>query len=386
MTELTCDNTCQHEWRLYWVTLSGAINITVAVFGLVLNSIGIHVMQKTNENHLFRSLLISLLSFDTGVLVTTFLSSLHSMEICSVILAYLFPYFIHPFFYIFVCCSIITTVAITFERFKTLKDPIMNRNKNLSPSYKDNMLKRHICISLVVSFIYNIVRFFEYKVEHVPDYIYDIYVSQNVMINTPSPSVEHITKNGKWQSIVQQQEIYHNSSFRTVVAITDSIVLGFVPLVILTYLNFSIYRMVRKEKKNISRVIDVPLNPKTQDERKFNGVTSDDIKMAVVLMAIVAVFIFCYLFWLLHAILYAIWCTKCNLEPKQDSFCSIQYEGFYYFFDYGGRILITFNSSINVLLYGIIQKNFRKEMKEVLSKNWKTLRLNLITVMNKTIP
>ena len=144
--------------------------------------------------------------------------------------------------------------------------------------------------------------------------------------------------------------------------------------------------MVRKEKKSISRVIDVPLNPKNQDERKSNEVTSDDIKMAVVLMAIVGVFIFCYLFWLLHAILYAIWCTKCNLEPKQDNFCLVQYEGFYYFFDYGGRILITFNSSINVLLYGIIQKNFRKEMKEVLSKNWKTLRLNLITVMNRTIP
>ena len=378
MSEVTCDNVCKLEWRIFWSTIAASINISVAVLGLLLNSIGMFVLQKSKETLLFKKLLICLLAFDSGVLVTTIMGAVHSLEVRSVVLVYLFPYFIHPFFYICVECSICTTVVITYERYKALKDPIIYRNTNICPSHQKNMLKRHLGISIAVSCIYNIVRFFEYKVEYVPDHIYNIYLSQHQVILSPHPSIEHEGKDGKWNSIVQQQGLYHNSSFRTAIAITDSIVLGLLPLLSLIYFNITIYKTVKKERKIVSRIIEVPLNPKYPINKNSNGITNEDLKMAIVLMAIVGVFIFCYLFWLLHAIIYAIWSIRCNLhQVLKDDFCKVQDEGWYLFFDYGGRILITLNSSVNVLLYGTIRKNFRRKTKEVLSESWKTLTINL---------
>ena len=378
MSEVTCDNVCKHEWRIFWGTISSSVNILVAVVGLLLNSLGMYVMQKSSDILLFKKLLVCLLAFDSGVLVTTIMGALHSLDIRSVVLIYLFPYFIHPFFYICVGCSIFTTVVITYERYKALKDPIIYRNTNLCPSYQNELIKRHLAISIALSCMYNIVRFLEYKVEYVPEQIYDIYKSQGIVIQTPHTSIERGQKDGNWKSIVQQQSLYHDSSFRTVIAITDSIVLGLVPLLLLIYFNMTIYKTVKKERKIISGIIEIPLNPKYPINKNTNGITNDDIKMAIVLMAIVGVFICCYLFWLLHAILYAIWCIRCNLHQILiDDFCKVQDEGWYLFLDYGGRILITLNSSVNVLLYGIIQKNFRKETKEVLSERWKSLTIYL---------
>ena len=222
--------------------------------------------------------------------------------------------------------------------------------------------------------------FYEFNVQHIPTDRYDYLVEQNEIIVAHDMTLKDLDEDAEWKPMVREQKVYHNSEFRTVVAVADSFALGLVPLVLLMYFNISIFIMVQKEKNIISKTTDVPLNPK--DGMKTD---SEDIKMALVLMAIVGVFIFCYLFWLLHAILYAIWCIECNLhQEKENDFCNIQNEGYYLFFDYGGRVLITLNSSVNVFLYGIIQRKFRKEVKEVFANSWKSLTTNRTTFYTTT--
>ena len=158
------------------------------------------------------------------------------------------------------------------------------------------MLRSYLLGSIIFSSMYNIVRFFEYQVECVPERIYNHYVSQHYTITPPHKPFKNQGENGNWYSIVQEQDVYHESDFRTVVAITDSFVLGLIPLLLLMFFNISIFIMVQREKKIISKTTDIPLDPKDRSKNKNRKADAEDVKMAMVLMAIVGVFIFCYLF------------------------------------------------------------------------------------------
>ena len=376
MEEQVCDNVCIQDWRvLLGYYIAGITNIVVATIGLFVNFLGIYILQRGNEKHLFKKLLISLLAFDSCVLVTTIMSALYErLMIRSDILVYLFPYFSYPFFYIFVCCSTFMTIAISHERYQALKDPIIYRNTNESHSYQNRKLLKYLILAITVSCAYNIVRFFEHEVENIPSAFYENYLKdQKVIVNYWDNHVASDMEKGMVKPIVQKQEWYIMLYFRTVFAVADSVILGFIPLALLLYFNIRIFKIVKKERLVLGKTISV--------NQKSNGrsdIKSDEIRMAMVLFAIVGSFIFCYLFWLHHAILYAIWCIKCNLlERKTDEYCNVTDQSWYMVLDYGGRVLITLNSSINVLFYGFVQKKFRKDTKNTLSQRWQSLTMKV---------
>ena len=121
--------------------------------------------------------------------------------------------------------------------------------------------------------------------------------------------------------------------------------------------------------------------------------------MATTFLAIVAAFIICYSLWYVHEIIRAIetvYCTKEDVEdddyddyeddyndydqssPKvettttrpdeslTDVICCAQYQLWYYLIIYLSNVLITVNSSINIILYGFSGEKFRREAKAII--------------------
>ena len=128
--------------------------------GLAMNVFGLCVFYRMKKKQLFHQLIFTLAIMDSFVLVfEIFKAVFRGLNIHNEITTLLYPYFIHPFFNICICCSIYLTISVSHERYTTLKDPIRLTNT------RDRRRKRKFLIyfvsTLTFSVLSNITRFFE---------------------------------------------------------------------------------------------------------------------------------------------------------------------------------------------------------------------------------
>jgi hypothetical protein len=206
--------------------------------------------------------------------------------------------FIYPLGMIAQSGSVWTTCLITAERYLAIAHPL----KALTLSTK----KRALCSLLIVSiisFVYNIPRFFEIHVE------------------------EKISGRPEFkQTDLRAGNVYY---FWSYVVAAYLIFLYAIPLFLLSYLNTKIYQAIKKANR---------------DRSSLSRVQDNELNIAYMLVLLVAIFVFCNL----PAFVVSI------LEHFQPPFLN-EMTNF-------SNFLVCFNSSVNFVVYCTFGKKFRERL------------------------
>ena len=352
--------------------LDGILDVAVATLGIPLNSLGIFILCRRKNRPLFLSLMLCLFSIDSLVLVTTILTKslliAINNEYVIVTITFLYPYFSHPVLHIAVYSSVWLTVLMSYERYQALKNPIEYSHKNRMPNFQKKRVLTNIFIVGLFSTIFNIEKFLEYKTVDVSKkgqiYIWEDkqpWISSKEKFDEPpitfnSSDVCPFVKETNWT----QNEIFVNYLFWS-----DFILRGILPLILLIFFNLNIFFFIKRENKTIHQSLG------TSHE---NNAKLQEIKMAKIFLSIVSAFIVCYAFWYVPKIIKAFDKLLCEDSSSMDtddgvpySVCCYDQMIWYHIIEYVGNILITLNSSINLVLYGLTGETFKKDAKDVLN-------------------
>ena len=161
------------DWDLvnayhFWV--KGILLFFVAIVGLILNIIAVHVLATRNSmKNTFNSLLICLFCVDSCYLIFTSVmcvqTLLHTTGKNDDFITLLVPDFLYPIMSITLTGSILMTVGIAHERHLAIKSPIKHRQSMRSSRSRRSRLIKYVLIVTVCSFAINATKFLELKIE-----------------------------------------------------------------------------------------------------------------------------------------------------------------------------------------------------------------------------
>ena len=155
----------------------------------------------------------------------------------------LFPYLLYPGQQTAMTISIFLIVAITFERYVAVHNPI-DYQQAMNDAYAvPRRLLKYLLPVIVCAVAFNVPRFFEATWDYVQD---------------PETNVTHVRLN--------VTELRINPIYSTYVNWSQSIVLGFVPAVLLIYFNTKIWIDIRY-KTNTAKC---SVRPKMSEEGRAN--------------------------------------------------------------------------------------------------------------------
>ena len=343
-----------------------------------MNIFGLCVFRRIKNQHSFHKLIICLTIVDTCVLLLSIVDGVYrGLVVRSEFLTQIYPYFVHPCFYMCVCCSIYITICISHERYSALKDPVRYSNISMQQTKKWKFLK-YFLATLIFSIIYNIIRFSDFQTvcldddsdyQFIKKYNITILDSDTVLRSTPGACND--PREDTKMTILDRNILFNNETsngiFRTVIATTDCLVLGLVPFVLLIFFNASIYGFVRKQRQKIGPRINMSIeNQQVEDRIRIN-----EIRMAVSFITIVAVFFICHSVWLVSSVIGAIFDWKalnktCHTNEQTKGFCEEIISPWYIKLTYASRLLMVINSAVNILLYGVVWNQFREEARDML--------------------
>ena len=366
-----CDlhhGTCREEFKDGSSNkILGVSGILVASLGLILNSFGLYVLLRNKEKHMFHKLLYCLVTFDSCVLIFSILDAIYrGLKAQDRILVYGYPYFIFPGFYISVTCSIYMTICLSHERYSALKDPIRYSKTIELQGYQNRKIRKYLLATVCGSIVYNIFRFFEFKIYCVLKTVYD---NKNLFIGNNVPIVSYtqwkdylmncsIEGDAKEVVVVKLDDINlldteeDNGIFIRATSYSDCFVLGIIPFLLLIYFNTRTSLCVKKQRE---RIRDLSISS-TESKKIEIRILKNEIMMAICFMVIVTVFLICYAVNLIYGIISAS-AYMDNYETPQRWFFIMRDVG---------RLLIIVNSSVNILLYGFVVRTFREEIMETI--------------------
>ena len=363
---------CREKYKSdtsFWIL--GVGGILIASLGILLNTFGLFIVWKCKQKHIFQKLIVCLLIFDIILLFFSIIDfSFRGLNYRSAFIVHGFSYFVYPGFYIFLFCSIYMTVCISHERYSALQDPIRYSQKVYDEEYQNRKIKKCLAYIIIASFLYNIFRFFEYRLDCLQAIDYEqfdktIFVPYSEVaddLNCSYPDIEYVVVQMNDQSLLNKKD--DNGTFKTVISVADSIVLGFIPFLSLIFFNSRIHCCIKIQRRLISKYPDSTMScePLLQDKeveirKKEIKIRNNEIKMALTFIAIVAAFLCCHSVKLLFSLISA---------SKPESHYEHS-EEWYILMEYNGLLLIVVKSTLNVFLYGLYGKKFREESCEVMT-------------------
>ena len=383
-------NAAKMEWD-YWV--NGVTKIFVACVGLLMNILGICTLFKTKDRFLFVNLMLSLFFIDSVVLVTTMLSQLHIGY--SSFISYLYPYVTYPAHQISLYASIWMTVIMSHERYQALKDPVSYRQRLGRPRFQTYRLYKYLSVVIILSLVLNIVKFLQYEIAYLEwpllkQYYHGGFNEPKKILNYcdfacgthPCFNTTHSCNNPVFPYLRESKLSDSNTTFINFVSWCDLLFRGVIPVILLIFFNLNVYQFIKKENFVINKTLDTITNQKAKQQ---------EIKMARTLLAIVVAFILCYAPWYVPTIINSLEKFESICPTSEDDIplttispiCCCQYTLWYFVFEYIGNVLITLNSSINVLLYGFTGEQFRKEAKSMIINTFNYLKRPCIEHIEK---
>ena len=151
----------------FWI--KGVSLFCVAIIGLFLNLIAVHILATRNSmKNTFNNLLISLFCFDSVYLLLQVISGIQSqlegMGGNYDIITILVPNLLFPMSSVTLTASILMTVGIAHERYIAIKKPIQHRQSMRSSSVRRNRLFKYIAFVIICAFAINVTKFMETEV------------------------------------------------------------------------------------------------------------------------------------------------------------------------------------------------------------------------------
>lgn len=170
LADLDCpiiNSATQHNLNQVVFWLEGVAQTGLAILGITFNIIFALILSKKELRNSFNILLIVLSTFDTTYLITAFCESLRkSFKLATNLHIELFPYLLYPMQGIALTGSIFMTVAIAFERYVAVHNPInYNRAMNDARATRARVF-RFVFPVIVASVLFSVPKFFESTVVH----------------------------------------------------------------------------------------------------------------------------------------------------------------------------------------------------------------------------
>ena len=156
----------------YWI--KGVLLSVVAIIGIILNVIAMHILATRNSmKNTFNSLLISLFCIDSLYLLIQVMSGIqtqlsekyrknYSVSLKNITL--LVPHILFPMQSVTLTASILMTVGVAHERYIAIKSPIKHRQSMKSTGARRNRLIKYILLVSICSFAINATKFMETKI------------------------------------------------------------------------------------------------------------------------------------------------------------------------------------------------------------------------------
>jgi len=255
--------------------------------------------------------------FDAVYLLTMAIEAFKKIGLSSDLHIYLFPYFLYPLNYICFTGSTYMTVAIAIERYIAVYHPLSYKRAMTDVSTHKKRLAAYLVPVTLVSVLFNIPKFLESKLEFTEEG--EVYLN----LTDLRKSKDYVLFYHHWARLL---------------------VVGLIPLTVLSYLNTKIYVVIRRQRRGRRR----------RDEH-----------LSIVLMLIVFIFVICNLpsFGLnLHELMIVDTIQKCSGTPLMGFPVWVLIGGFC------SNLLLCVNSSANLFIYTCVGASFRSQMFDSLAR------------------
>ena len=364
----------------FWV--NGVCTCVVVFCGIFLNSVSIYVIGKKYEkSNIFYQMLLRLLCIDICVLVTWFNLSLYlAFKLQNKIIVEMFPYLSYPLTHIAISASTFMTIAIAHERYMAVKYPLKFAEDMKIPSVVKRRLRVYMLIVIMVSVTLNLTYFLELQVNYVTfstnNTNMDLYDKDNVtaaFTNNITKYTNETSFEFNYTKIETEMTIgytefgkhpYYLFYYKIYVRL---IVSGIVPFSLLIYFNSSIYNAIMKNNRlrrrltlsqPLSRVVSVQSGTESTTTTSGLLVTTnrtDEDSLSMAFVAIVSVFLFC------NVLKFAL--------NFYDGICGeVGASGWSRIGGYFSNLLIVLNSSMNMVIYCIMNSKFKRHLMATIKK------------------
>ena len=333
--------------------------MAMGILAISMNSVAIWILLSEKK---MQSMFLHILAFsfvcDNGYILAEIIATLYH-EFGVVELMWTLPYFAYPFKEIFYAANILTTIALSYERYSLLFDQTGYRAKMEVAEFRYHRLKKYVVAITLFSVLINIPSFCTYSISKV---------------NTDDGN------NLEWKRLktpLRKDQTY----ILLDKAVKWSIILV-VAFALLIFLNRKVYKHVKGKMKYIrksnenSTISDKQLEMSTDRCLKcsarlnFIKKLRKQEKFTLALFAVVSGFLFCNIWYLIEVILKAI-----------DS--GIVYNCLR-MYDTLSRFMRTFNACTNVLLYCCVDRTFNRYLKRYLCRVVYLLSCTLINLQSSS--
>ena len=311
--------------------LLGSIMVTIAIVGITMNTLAVCIFATRKKmKSLFHRILMCLLLADNLYLACTILSSVYfDFDIDDIV--WIMPYFVLPFKDISRTACLLTTIALSYERYSICCDPKkIKRSSQTSMSGDYNKYKIYaIILSVwVFSVVYNILRFFVYCIDSTDPEVYSL----------------------------QKTKLRENSDFKLYYKGIRWIIFTLMSLATLIFLNWKVYTHVTQSLRDCGRKSSATINedntPRPSFHEEYNYRMSKQllgiIRRREKLVFALFVLVLCNL---IGNSLKMVEETIQAIGIKPDGLRTLQKIA---------RLMLTLNSSVNAIIYGFSDRKFRR--------------------------
>ena len=282
--EITTSQEDLYETFSWWI--SGIGSICVSSVGLILNILSAYILCQQNvRSSFFNRLLICLVVVDSLFLVYAIFNAI-GMQLQDSYFSnthpFTFVYFVYPTRSMIMCASIYMTVGLSYERYNSIRNPITVHQNQGNDGQR---LFLYVTSVITLSSVYCIPKFFELKVESSNN---NNTLSDNVTLNDLR-TLDNDTLSYKYDLFeIRPTELRQNPNYILwYINISNLVVTGIMPALLLSFLNFNIYKSLRQWRQR------KPIMDTTANVTRTGMETGHDRKQTSVLFTIVAMDFVC---------------------------------------------------------------------------------------------
>ena len=346
--------------------------LIICIGGLIFNTIAIVILlDKRLANQLFNRLLLCLVVAGNVHLLLG-LAETWIIEDPGLNNLYFYFIVIYPFRGITMICIIYMTAMLSLQRYKSVTSPQPNPRVNSTSIHKISWkhVLKYVGPVILLAFAFKLPEFFEIAIKrdtirNNEENIKNDNENQNLTILSEENEVnEEYTISTKLILSTFRMDYYYVLLYMNIVNI---IVTGIIPLIMLAYLNFRIYKSMRTFMHRHHTL---------RGQRKQTDKQTAEVKnqrtQTIILFVIVIIFVLCHFLRIILNVeeLILHWTTFRDLSSQ----CRYAHSYWYYISTPISETLLKINSSVNFFVYCFFNQSFRKVINEKFSKALKVLR------------
>ncbi|TRY73628.1 hypothetical protein TCAL_03327 [Tigriopus californicus] len=227
-------------------------------------------------------------------------------------------------------------IALALERYRAIRHPIQYHNANAGTNPWKKAFTNYLGPVIGFSVITNLPKFLEFEALY-QENIHDTY----------NPELNTITKMKVVEAVIYPTDLRFNHKYVLWYKnVTRLLLTGLIPFVVLVYLNFSVFSVIRRRRHLEHRFIKV----------QSTALKAEAAKQAYVLFAICTTFLFGHILRVVLNI-HEFYTLDQVLDGMDNDCFTVKF--WTLVTGNVSHLLLTINSSMNILIYCLMSGDFR---------------------------